>query len=109
MVDAVLLELEGVVFDTRELRRLSLRDALLEQGLAPTIDVDAVDGSTPRGAVERSLALQALEYDDVLLDLLAARAERAFSSRLAASGAAPSDGARALVEGGGRAAPPAGG
>jgi beta-phosphoglucomutase-like phosphatase (HAD superfamily) len=98
MVDAVLLELEGVVFDTRELRRLSLRDALLEQGLAPTIDHDAVDGLTPRAAVERSLALQALEHDEVLLDLLAARAERAFSSQLAASGAALCDGARAFVE-----------
>ena len=28
MVDAVLLELEGVVFDTHELRRIALQDAL---------------------------------------------------------------------------------
>lgn len=99
MVDAVLLELEGVVFDTRELRRLSLRDALLEQGLAPTIDHDAVDGATPRAAVEQSLALQAVERDDVLIDLLVARVERAFSSRLASTGAALCDGARAFIEG----------
>jgi beta-phosphoglucomutase-like phosphatase (HAD superfamily) len=98
MVDAVLLELEGVVFDTRELRRLSLRDALLEQGLAPTIDHDVVAGSTPRAAVERSLTLQALEHDDVLLGILTARVERSFSSRLAASGAALCDGARAFIE-----------
>ena len=98
MVDAVLLELEGVVFDTRELRRLSLRDALLEQGLAPTSDHDAVDGATPRAAVERSLALQALEQDDVLLDILTARVERAFSSHLATSGAALCDGARAFID-----------
>lgn len=98
MVDAVLLELEGVVFDTRELRRLSLRNALLEQGLAPTIDHDAIDGSTPRAAVEQSLALQALEHDDVLLGILTARVERAFSGHLAASGAALCDGARAFVE-----------
>lgn len=97
MVDAVLLELEGVVFDTRELRRLSLRDALVEQGLAPTIDHDAADG-TPRAAVERSLALQAADVDPVLVDLLIARAERSFSTRLAASGAALCDGARAFVE-----------
>ena len=98
MVDAVLLELEGVVFDTRELRRLSLRDALLEQGLAPTIDHDAIDGSTPRAAVTRSLALQALEHDDVLAGILSARVERAFSSHLAASGAALCDGARTFIE-----------
>jgi beta-phosphoglucomutase-like phosphatase (HAD superfamily) len=98
MVDAVLLELEGVVFDTCELRRLSLRDALIEQGLAPTIDHDAIDGSTPRAAVERSLELQALAYDNVLLDLLTARAERSFSERLAASGAGLCDGARPFVE-----------
>jgi beta-phosphoglucomutase-like phosphatase (HAD superfamily) len=97
MVDAVLLELEGVVFDTRELRRLSLRDALVEQGLAPTIDHDAADG-LPRAAVERSLGLQAVEHDPVIVDLLIARAERSFSGRLAASGAALYDGARAFVE-----------
>jgi beta-phosphoglucomutase-like phosphatase (HAD superfamily) len=98
MVDAVLLELEGVVFDTRELRRLSLRDALLEQGLAPTIDHDAIDGFTPRTAVERSVALQALEADEVLLGILTARVERAFSSHLAASGAALCDGAQRFIE-----------
>ena len=68
------------MFDTRELRRLSLRDALLEQGLAPTIDhdVDRRIAAARRG--RRSLALQALEHDDVLLDLVALRAERAFST-----------------------------
>jgi phosphoglycolate phosphatase-like HAD superfamily hydrolase len=98
MVDAVLLELEGVVFDTRELRRLSLQDALVEQGLTSTIDHDAVDGATPRAAVERSLALQAVEHDQVLVDLLIARVERSFSNRLAASGAALCEGARSFVE-----------
>jgi beta-phosphoglucomutase-like phosphatase (HAD superfamily) len=97
MVDAVLLALEGVVFDTRELRRLSLSDALVEQGLAPTIDHDAADGP-PRAAVERSLGLQAVEHDPVLVDLLIARTERSFSDRLATSGAAFCDGARAFVE-----------
>lgn len=98
MVDAVLLELEGVVFDTRELRRLSLRDALLEHGLAPTIDPDAIDGATPRAAVERSLALQSVDHDDVLVGILTDRVERAFSKHLATSGAALCDGAYAFVE-----------
>jgi len=98
MVDAVLLGLEGVVFDTLELRRLSLRDALVEQGLAPTIDHDAIDGATPRIAVERALGLQSVDHDPVLIDLLIARTERSFSTRLAASGAELCEGARAFVE-----------
>ena len=98
MVDAALLELEGVVFDTRDLRRLSLRDALLEHGLSPAVDHEAVDGWTPRVGVERSLALQGIKYDEVLIDIVTARAERAFSTRLATSGAAFCDHARAFVE-----------
>jgi beta-phosphoglucomutase-like phosphatase (HAD superfamily) len=98
MVDAALLELEGVVFDTRDLRRLSLRDALLEHGLSPAVDHEAIDGWTPRVSVERSLALQGIKYDEVLIDIVTARAERAFSTRLATSGAAFCDHARSFVE-----------
>jgi len=98
MVDAVVLELEGVVFDTRELRRLSLCDALLEQGFAPTFSQDDVDELAPRAAIERSLASQDVTYDDVLLDLLLAGVDRAFSSRLTSSGAALCNGAQAFIE-----------
>lgn len=98
MVDAALIELEGVVFDTRELRALSLRDALLEHGLEPAIERESIDGWPPRISVERSLALQAVKYDEVLVDIVTSRAERAFSTRLATSGAAFCENARMFVE-----------
>ena len=97
MVDAALLELEGVVFDTRELRRNSLHDALLGHGIASTLDPDAVDGCSPRLAAGASLAGQGVAHDDVLLDLIALGAERAFSSQLALRGAALREGARDFV------------
>lgn len=97
MVDAVLLELEGVVFDTRELRRKALHDALLEQGLASTVDADRLDGFTPRAAAKAALDRQAVPHDEVLLDLVALRAERAFAARLATGGAALCEGALDFV------------
>jgi HAD superfamily hydrolase (TIGR01509 family) len=97
MVDAALLELEGVVFDTRELRRTSLSDALLEHGLTPELDPDAVDGADPRTAARATFAAQLIDHDDVLLDLIALSAERRFSAGLAARGAALRDGARDFV------------
>lgn len=97
MVDAALLELEGVVFDTRELRRNSLHDALLEHGVASTLDSDAVDGCPPRLAAAAALTAQGVAHDDVLLDLIALSAERAFTSRLALRGAALREGARDFV------------
>ena len=68
MVDAALIELEGVLFDTRELRR----DA---PAIAEMKDAD----------------------DPVLADLAAMRAERAFSDALAMRGAALREGARDFV------------
>ena len=97
MVDAALLELEGVVFDTRELRRVSLQDALLDHGLASTIDRDRLDGLAPRAAAQAALACQGVARDDVLLDLVAVTAERAFSSRLSLVGAALREGALDFV------------
>lgn len=75
MVDAVLMELEGVVFDTRALRAESLKDGLAAHGLdeLPANDV-------------------------VLRDLVLLRAERAFSARLATVGASLRDGAREFVD-----------
>ncbi|HEY4130728.1 MAG TPA: HAD family hydrolase [Gemmatimonadaceae bacterium] len=75
MVDAALLELEGVVFDTRVVRAESLTDALRAHGL------DALPA-----------------HDVTLRDLVTLRAERAFSSRLATSGAALRDGAREFID-----------
>lgn len=75
MVDVALLELEGVVFDTRELRAASLRDAMAAHGLNDVADAD-----------------------DVLADLIALRAARAFATRLATGGIALLPEARAFIE-----------
>ncbi len=97
MVDAALLELEGIVFDTRELRRNSLQDALRDHGLASTIDDDHLDGHTPRASALAALSRQGVVGDDVLLDLVVFAAERHFTSRLAVTGAALCDGALDFV------------
>jgi HAD superfamily hydrolase (TIGR01509 family) len=75
MVDVVLLELEGVIFDTREIREASLREAMAAHGL------ENLTGA-----------------DEVITDLVALRAARAFSARIAAGGLAMQPGARSLLE-----------
>jgi HAD superfamily hydrolase (TIGR01509 family) len=97
MADAALIEVEGVVFDTRELRRASLNQALLDQGMALDLEPELVDGRTPRAAIAALLSARRVEHDDVIVDLLTLRAERAFSSKLATNGAAMREGARDFV------------
>ena len=75
MVDVVLLELEGVVFDTQAIREASVREAMAALGLADDTDID-----------------------DVLADLVALRAARAFASHVAMRGLAMQPGARALID-----------
>jgi HAD superfamily hydrolase (TIGR01509 family) len=75
MVDVVLLELEGVVFDTREIREVSVREAMAALGIA-----------------------DASEVDDVMADLVQLRAARAFSTHVATRGLAMQPGARVLIE-----------
>ena len=67
MVDVVLLELEGVIFDTHEIREASLREAIAAHGL------ESLTGA-----------------DEVLTDLIALRAARAFSARIATAACVPS-------------------
>lgn len=68
MVDAALIEIEGVLFDTRELRRAALESS------------EGHDSDDP-----------------VVADLAAMRAERAFSDALGMRGAALREGARDFV------------
>jgi HAD superfamily hydrolase (TIGR01509 family) len=75
MVDAALLELEGVVFDTQALRAACLDDGLAAHGLTELPDDDVV-----------------------LRDLVLLRAEHTFSARLAAAGASLCEGARELID-----------
>lgn len=98
MVDVVLVELEGVLFDTRELRRAALGDALAAHGLDAAFDIDVVDGWPTSAAVRAVVASRIDGGDEVLADLITLRAERAFAARLAMGGAAMGDGARAFAE-----------
>src|SRR5262245_1119110 len=75
MVDVVLIELEGVVFDTRGAREASVRDAMTALGIG-----------------------DASEIDEVVADLISLRAARAFAARIGASGLAMRPGARALID-----------
>jgi len=98
MVDVVLVELEGVLFETRELRLDSLRDALAAQGAPDAFDAEAVLGLPTRAAVSAALNAADVRADDVLIDLVALAAERAFTSRLAAGGINVVRGARPFFE-----------
>jgi HAD superfamily hydrolase (TIGR01509 family) len=75
MVDVVLFELEGVVFDTKALREASVREAMTALGIADPSEVD-----------------------DVLADLVSLRAARAFARHMSARGLVVQPGARALID-----------
>ncbi len=98
MVDVALFELEGVLFDTRELRRDSLHDALQAHGIDPS-DLWTTDALPPRAAAADLFRNSALAADDVLLDLIARRAEHGFSFRLATHGAALQAGSGEFIDG----------
>ena len=99
MVDVVLFELENVLFDTRELRRLAVTDACAAHAVPITADLDSLDGMPTRAAVRTVLAMNGMGHDDVLGDLIADAAERAFSARLAERGATVCAGAAPFVVG----------
>jgi len=98
MIDVALIEIEGVLFETAELRRSTLSEALHAHGMDAVIDPDLVDGWTSRAAAAAALAGTSFEHDDVLMDLIALSAERAFAARVAMSGVGVNAGARAFVE-----------
>jgi HAD superfamily hydrolase (TIGR01509 family) len=97
MVDAALLELEGVLFDTRSLRRSSMRDALREHGLNVEVDLDAIDGLSTHEAATAAMRAARVSHDDVLADLVRMTAERLFASRLSTTGVALTPGALDFV------------
>jgi HAD superfamily hydrolase (TIGR01509 family) len=98
MVDVALFELEGVLFDTRKVRLSSLRTALLAHGIGVALDSEVIDGLSPRAAAAASLHASRVACDDVLLDLIAHRAERAFSETMTAGGAKLRGGAGVFME-----------
>jgi beta-phosphoglucomutase-like phosphatase (HAD superfamily) len=98
MLDAVLLEWEGVLADTASARRDALSRALAAEG----IRVDApswfaqTHAESPHDAISSALA-QLGRADPTLADLVAARATRAFAERLG-QGFVLLPGAREFVE-----------
>lgn len=96
MVDVALFELENVLFDTRELRRLAVTEACAAHGITAPANADVV-GLPTRGAVQELLTVNGVGHDDTLADLIAVRADRAFSARLAERGANLVPGAAAFV------------
>lgn len=97
MLDAVLLDWEGVLADTRDARREALRRAFGDEGI-PVDDavLAAAEDMTRANAVAHVLRL-AGRRDPTLADLVALRASRAFAERLG-KGFVLAPGARAFVE-----------
>lgn len=97
MVDVVLFELEGVLFDTRSLRYTSLREACAGQGIVVSGD-DSIAGSAVKTCVLSAMFAARREADDVLADLVTHEAERAFSRRLSAAGVSLQPQVRRFIE-----------
>jgi HAD superfamily hydrolase (TIGR01509 family) len=99
MVDAVLLEFDGVLADTRAARRAALLDTLEEDGI--TISEfeyrDRCAAMPVRAAVRAAYAARHIAPDDTAIDLAAVRAEKRFSIAVQ-SGVSLTSGARAFVE-----------
>lgn len=84
MVDAVLLEWEGVLADSGAARRESLVHALVAEGVdARPLDDDECAGLDLGSAARAVLARAGRGDDATLADLVALRAGRAFGERLA--------------------------
>lgn len=98
MLDAVLLDWEGVLADTASVRRDALRRALTDVGvrLGADEDVPHSDGPPRPDSVGVAFA-QLCRADATLADLVGARATRAFAERLG-KGFVLRPGAREFVE-----------
>jgi len=92
---AVLLEMEGVLVETYDLRRDALVRALAEEGITASLVAydDIAHGLPVRGAVRALAAAADEELDEIAIELVALRAERHFAESLG-TGIVLTDGAR---------------
>ena len=99
MPDALLLELDGVLLDTRPAQRHALREAWATDGITlPDADVDELLAAHPiAAAVVEGAALAGARLDPTAASLLVLRAERALDHRLA-GGVSLTPGAARFVE-----------
>jgi beta-phosphoglucomutase-like phosphatase (HAD superfamily) len=99
MLDAVLLEWEGVLADTGAARRDALLRALADEGVPfTTVSYDARCGGLDARSAAAAALRAAGRQDATLAELVALRAQRAFVERLA-EGFSLSPGAMELVTG----------
>jgi beta-phosphoglucomutase-like phosphatase (HAD superfamily) len=98
MVDVVLFELEAVLFDTQPLRRASLREACAAHGIDLALDADLALASPVRASVLAGIATAGVARDDVMVDLIARDAARAFSRRLSLGGVVLQPGVRQFID-----------
>lgn len=84
MVDALLVELEGVVIDASEARRAALAGVLASEGIALAGEewTELAAGLSPRDGIESVLRHRGGTIDPTAVELMALRAERAFGDRL---------------------------
>ncbi len=99
MIDAVLLELEGVLADTAIPRCRALQSSLAAEGLElTTAEFEQCCAGLPvRAAARAALSLRAVTVDETALDLIVFRAERSFAS-IASHGLPLMPGARDFIE-----------
>jgi HAD superfamily hydrolase (TIGR01509 family) len=98
MLAAVMIELEDVIVETRALRAEALRRSMGELGVSLDEKSLARDftGLAPRERAIRLLGARCAFADETELDLLALRAERAFTESVA-SGVTLAEGARECI------------
>jgi len=99
MLHAVLLEFEGVLAETRDVRRRALTAALAEEGIVLT-DAEYTEWCVAvpvRAAARAALHLRGMEGDETHADLVTLKAERHFAAYVE-TGLSLVDGAVTLVE-----------
>ena len=99
MVDAVLVEFDGVLADTRAARRAALVDTLKEDGITISESEyrDRCSAMPVRAAVRAAYAVRHVSADETTLELATVRAEKRFSVAVQ-SGLSLTSGARAFIE-----------
>jgi HAD superfamily hydrolase (TIGR01509 family) len=99
MIDAVLVEFEGVIADTRSARREALLDTLQEDGVGLTESeyTEQCAARPVRAAVRAAFSLRHIARDEVAIELAAMHAERRFANLLD-TGVSLVDGAIDLIQ-----------
>lgn len=99
MIEAVLLEFEGVIADTESARREALLHTLAEDGVDLTDDeyVERCAAMPIRAAARNAYTLRERACDETIADLVALRAQRKFGLALE-TGLSLVDGARSFIE-----------